>query len=125
MTKINTKDRYDVRVLMQKYDFDNDGKITEEELVMIERIIALETKKAKESDRDKREDAQRSMAWFGLFGMIMYPLSVIIAVLFGLTVAADILGNMAGTYFVSVAAIVAAFFGTQAYTSKRDADRED
>jgi hypothetical protein len=32
--------------------------------------------------------------------------------------ASQILGDMAATYFVSVAAIVAAFFGTQAYSNK-------
>jgi hypothetical protein len=36
----------------------------------------------------------------------------------GLPTAGDILGNMAPTYFVSVAAIVAAFYGSQAYVSK-------
>jgi hypothetical protein len=70
---------------------------------------------------DKKEDAQRKMAWFALFGMLLYPFSVIIASAFGLAEAANILGSMAGVYFVSVAAIVAAFYGAQAY-SKHNID---
>ena len=63
-------------------------------------------------------DAQRSMAWFALFGMLVYPFAVVIAQWVGLEQASKILGDMAATYFVSVAAIVAAFFGSQAYTKK-------
>jgi len=63
-------------------------------------------------------DAQRKMAWFALFGMLLYPFAVVLAVLLNLDQAATVLGSMAATYFVSVAAIVAAFFGGQAYAGK-------
>ena len=63
-------------------------------------------------------DAQRKMAWFALGGMLLYPFAVVIAVLAGLTQASEILGDMAATYFVAVAGIVAAFFGAQAFTKK-------
>jgi hypothetical protein len=42
----------------------------------------------------------------------------------GLDAAPNILGDMAPTYFVSVAAIVAAFYGSQAYTSSRSSSDE-
>jgi hypothetical protein len=58
------------------------------------------------------------MAWFALAGMLLYPFAVVLANWIGLENAPNILGDMAPTYFVSVAAIVAAFYGTQAYTSK-------
>ena len=67
---------------------------------------------------DKREDAQRNMAWFALFGMLLYPFAVVLAVLMGLEQASTTLGDIAPTYFVSVAAIVAAFYTTQAYSNK-------
>ena len=38
--------------------------------------------------------------------------------LFGLDKAAEIIGEIASVYFVSVAAIVAAFFGASALTKK-------
>ena len=58
------------------------------------------------------------MAWYSLAGMLLYPAAVVIANLAGLDKAAEILGDMASVYFVSVAAIVAAFFGSQAMGKK-------
>jgi len=63
-------------------------------------------------------DAQRNMTWFALFGLILYPFAVVVASLVGLDEAAKTLGSMAPTYFVAVAGIVAAFFGTQAMGKK-------
>ena len=94
-----------------KFDSDGDGIVSDEEFKLEEQQIRLE-------NEDKREDAQRNMAWFALAGMLLYPFAVVLAVAFGLDSAAKILGDMAATYFVSVAAIVAAFYGTQAYSKK-------
>jgi len=94
-----------------KYDLDGDGTVSDEELAMEERMIDLE-------NRDKREDAQRTMAWYALVGMLLYPVCVVISVVAGIDAAAKILGDMAGVYFIAVAGIVAAFFGAQALTNK-------
>lgn len=76
--------------------------------------------KKKLEDQDAMRDAQRRMAWFALSGMLLYPFAVILAAYVGLENAAKVLGDMAATYFVSVAAIVAAFYGKEAYiTSKK------
>lgn len=99
------------------FDYDGDGIVADEEAARAERIIRIE-------NEDKKQDAQRNMAWFGLVGMLLYPLLVILSIMIDLDDAATILGDMAPTYFVSVAAIVAAFYGTQAYSSsKRDFDK--
>ena len=94
-------------------DIDGDGIVTDEELDMDERMMRLE-------NEDKRQDAQRYMAWFALWGMLLYPSLVVIALLIGLDQAAKILGDMAAGYYVSVAAIVAAYFGTQALNNKNN-----
>ena len=93
-------------------DLDGDGIVTDEELDLDERMMRLE-------NEDKKADAQRNMAWFALAGMLLYPFAVVLAVLLGLEVAAKILGDMAAVYFVSVAAIVAAFYGKEAITQKK------
>jgi len=90
-------------------DTNGDGKVTEEEQAMY-----LEFRRKELEDADAMRDAQRSMAWFALFGMLLYPAIVLIANIIGMDQAAKILGDMAAVYFVSVAAIVAAFFGAQA-----------
>jgi hypothetical protein len=79
----------------------------------------LEFKRKELEDQDAMRDAQRKMAWFALIGMLLYPFAVVIAVLLDLDQAATVLGSMAATYFVSVAAIVMAFFGAQAYSGKK------
>ena len=93
-------------------DMNKDGEVTEEELVHYEKLVELE-------NEDQKSDAQRKMAWFSLSGMLLYPFAVVIANLLGLDKAPDILGDMAPTYFVSVAAIVAAFYGKEAYVGKK------
>jgi len=95
-------------------DTNGDGKVSKEEHAMY-----LEFKRKELDDQDAMRDAQRKMAWFALFGMLLYPLAVVLANLIGLDQASKILGDMAATYFVSVAAIVAAFFGTQAYSKNK------
>ena len=59
------------------------------------------------------------MAWFALLGMLLYPAGIFMTSLFGLDKAAVIIGEIASVYFVSVAAIVAAFFGASAIGNKK------
>jgi|TARA_B110000858_G_scaffold198164_1_gene262934 hypothetical protein len=99
-------------------DADGDGVITDSEMAQAEAIMELEFRKVTMENEDKKADAQRNMAWFALAGMLLYPFAVVIGVALGLVQASEILGDMASVYFVSVAAIVAAFYGSQAYTAK-------
>jgi len=50
--------------------------------------------------------------------MLLYPFAVVGSTFFGLESGATVLGDMAPTYFVSVAAIVAAFYGKSALEKK-------
>jgi len=93
-------------------DTNGDGTVSKEEEAMY-----LEFKRKELEDLDAMRDAQRNMTWFALFGLLLYPFAVVLADLIGLDSASKILGDMAATYFVSVAAIVAAFFGGQAYSA--------
>ncbi len=95
-------------------DTNGDGKVSDKEHDMF-----LEFKRKELEDADAMRDAQRKMAWFAMFGMLLYPFAVVLATMIGLEQASKILGDMASTYFVSVAAIVAAFFGSQAYTKNK------
>ena len=95
-------------------DTNGDGVVTNKEQQMY-----LEFKRKELEDADARRDAMRQMAWFSLFGMLLYPFAVVLANWVGLEDASKILGDMAATYFVSVAAIVAAFFAGNAYSDKK------
>ena len=91
-----------------------DGHISKEEMEM-----NLEFKRKELEDADAMRDAQRNMAWFSLAGMLLYPAMVVATNFAGLEKASDILGDMAPTYFVAVAGLVAAFFGAQAWSGKK------
>jgi hypothetical protein len=95
---------------MEDIDTNGDGHISKGEMDM-----HLEFKRKELEDADAMRDAQRKMAWFSLFGMLLYPFAVVVASLAGLSEAQATLGSMAPTYFVAVAGIVAAFFGAQAF----------
>jgi len=95
-------------------DTNGDGHVSEEEHKMY-----MEFKRKELEDADAMRDAQRNMTWFALFGLLLYPFAVVLADWIGLDKASEILGDMAATYFVSVAAIVAAFFGGQAYSASK------
>ena len=95
-------------------DVDGDGIITDDELDQAEAIQRFEHEKIQFENEDKKQDAQRNMAWFALGGMLLYPFAVVLSTAVGADKAAELLSDMAATYFVSVAAIVAAFYAKEA-----------
>jgi hypothetical protein len=95
-------------------DTNGDGKVSHDEQKMY-----LEFKRKELEDADAMRDAQRSMAWYSLGGMLLYPIIVVLAIVFNMEQAAKILGDMAGVYFIAVAGIVAAFFGAQALSKAK------
>ena len=95
-------------------DTNGDGKVSDAEEAMY-----LEAKRKELDDADAMRDAQRNMAWFALAGMLLYPFAVVLASLVGLDEAQKTLGSMAPTYFVSVAAIVSAFYAKEALGGKK------
>ena len=99
---------------LKQADLNGDGHLSTQEMELM-----LDAKKKRLEDEDAMRDAQRKMAWFALGGMLLYPLAVVVASLAGLQNASSTLGDMAPTYFVSVAAIVAAFYGKSALESKK------
>ena len=99
---------------LEKYDTNGNGKIDPEE-----REIMLEHLRRKMADEDAKRDTQRAMSWFALVGLLVYPSSVMICELVGLNTAATHLAQMANIYYVSVAAIVGAYFGFSNMGSKK------
>lgn len=104
-------DTYDA---LKDADTNGDGHISKEELAM-----HLEFKRRELEDADAQRDAMRKMTWFALFGMLLYPTTIMLTSFLGLDKAAGIIGDIAPTYFVAISALVAAFFGANAYTQKK------
>jgi hypothetical protein len=95
-------------------DLNGDGIIDEDE-----RAMYLEFKRKELEDKDAQRDAMRNMTWFALFGMLLYPATILITSLIGADKAAAIIGDIAPTYFVAISALVAAFFGADAIKGKK------
>lgn len=95
-------------------DVNGDGKVTPDE-----REMYLEFKRKELEDADARRDAMRMMTWFALAGMLLYPAAILITSLLGQDKAASIIGDIAPTYFVAISALVAAYFGANAYADKK------
>ena len=74
-------------------------------------LLLLEDKRRRIEDEDAHRDQTRKMAWFALWGMLLYPFGVVLTSAFGLDNASAIIGSMASIYFVSVAGVVSVFMG--------------
>ena len=95
-------------------DVNGDGKVTP-----AEKDMYLEFKRKELEDADARRDAMRQMTWFALLGMLFYPVGILITSLLGQDKAAGLIADIAPTYFVAISALVAAYFGANAYADKK------
>ena len=100
-------------------DKDGDGIITDEEMARAKEIAEFEHEKKMHENEDKKEDQIRAMAWFALWGMLLYPATILATSIVGQEKAAQLISDIAPTYFVAIAGLVAAFFGATAW-SKND-----
>tara|TARA_B110000977_G_scaffold11433_1_gene14777 strand:+ start:1140 stop:1490 length:351 start_codon:yes stop_codon:yes gene_type:complete len=98
-------------------DTNGDGHISKTELDM-----HLEFKRRELEDQDAQRDAMRKMTWFALWGMLLYPTTIMITSFLGLDNAAKIIGDIAPTYFVAISALVGTFFAANAYTNSKKSD---
>ena len=89
-----------------KYDLNDNGKIDPDE-----RAIMLEDRRRIMIDQDAKRDAQRRMAWFSLTGMLLFPFGVVFTEWMELPQASVMLSSMSNIYYVSIAAIVASYYG--------------
>jgi len=87
--------------------------------------LALDDRRRRIEDEDAHRDQTRKMAWFALWGMLLYPSGVVITGLMGLENASTIIGSMASVYFVSVAGVVSVFMGVTKLVKKPVPEKVD
>ena len=95
-----------------EFDANNDGIITDKELEIANQAHQIR-------DLHQREIAKRAMCWFTLFGVLLYPALVVFCDFVRLNTAAQILGDLAPTFFVSTSAIIGSFFAAEAFITKK------
>jgi hypothetical protein len=94
-------------------DTNGDGHVSKEEM-----DLHLEFQRKEMEDADAQRDAIRKMAWFSLIGLLVYPLGIAITSMMGHDKAAELIADIAPTYFASIAVLVSAFFGADALKKK-------
>ena len=95
-------------------DKNGDGHISQEEMEM-----HLEFRRKELEDQDAQRHAIRKMAWFALWGMLIYPIGIVVADIIGYETTGQLLADIAPTYFVAISALVAAFFGADALVKRK------
>ena len=96
--------------ILNMLDSDKNGITSDEEITAAEKIQALE-------ERIRKSEAQEKMAWISLFGILLFT-----AVLFMPFVSIDkvaAIGEFIGMFYISLAGILAAYMGTQAWTLRK------
>lgn len=92
-------------------DLEKLQKNKEDMLKYKEMLVKLE-------NEDKKNDQQRYMSWFALFGMLLYPVFIMLSDYLNLETAGTLLSSIAPTYFVSASIIVIIFFGATSLAEK-------
>ena len=96
--------------ILEVLDADKNGITTDEEINLADKIQALE-------ERIKKSDAQEKMAWVSLIGILVFT-----AFLFTPWVGIEkvvAIGEFIGMFYISLAGILAAYMGAQAWQLRK------
>ena len=95
--------------LAEKLDTNGDGIVTDQELMMKERMVRLE-------NQDKKEDQQRYMVWFSALAVTAYII-VLMTPIVPLE-RLDHLSSIGSTWVISNMGIIGAFIASNAFVKK-------
>jgi uncharacterized membrane protein YqjE len=93
-----------------KYDLDQDGTVTDEEIERHQQLVELEL-------REEKADSQKQMAWIAMLSMIIFSIFLMLPIMPDTRVNA--LSDLLGLFYIAQASIVAAYFGATAFMSRR------
>ena len=88
------------------FDIDGDGKVTEQEIAMKERMLEVEL-------REEKAETQKKMAWIAMIMMIGFTVVLFTPLMSDTRVAA--LADLLGLFYIAQTGIVAAYMGATAY----------
>ena len=98
--------RWICRIMVVDFDIDGDGKVTEQEVAMKERMIEVEL-------REEKAESQKKMAWIAMVMMIGFTVVLFTPLMSDTRVAA--LADLLGLFYIAQTGIVAAYMGATAY----------
>ena len=88
------------------FDIDGDGKITEQEVAMKERMLEVEL-------REEKAESQKFMAWVAMGMMIVFTVVLFTPMMTDTRVEA--LADLLGLFYIAQTGVVAAYMGATAY----------
>lgn len=92
------------------FDVDGDGDISPEDVAAAEKLAEIER-------QDRRQQAQRRMAWVAIWSMIVFTLVLFSPMVSDSRVAA--LADLLGLFYIAQAGVVGAFMGMTAWMSRK------
>ena len=102
--KLQSKSRF------ESLDLDQDGTVSDEELEKADRILEMEI-------TEEKSDSQRRMAWICLLSVIVLTVLLVSPAVAETRVSA--LSDLVGLYYISMAGVIGAHMGVQAWMSRR------
>ncbi len=91
-------------------DINGDGVVSDEDIKLKTKLTDLENK-------DKKEDQLRQMAWAAMFSMIVFTGLLYLPFIDAERI--NTLSEILSTFYLAQAAVVAAFFGANAWITKK------
>ena len=88
------------------FDIDGDGKITDKEIAMKERMLEVEL-------REEKSASQKFMAWVAMGMMIVFTIVLYTPMMTDSRVEA--LADLLGLFYIAQTGVVAAYMGATAY----------
>ena len=102
--KLQDKSRF------ESLDLDSDGTVSDEELEKADRILEMEI-------AEEKSDSQRRMAWVCLLSVLVLTVLLISPAVAETRV--DALSDLVGLFYISIAGVIGAHMGVQAWMSRR------
>jgi hypothetical protein len=102
--KLQSESRY------ESLDLDQDGTVSDEELEKADRILEMEI-------AEEKSDSQRRMAWVCLLSVLV--LTVLLVSPAVAETRVDALSDLVGLFYISMAGVIGAHMGVQAWMSRR------
>jgi hypothetical protein len=102
--------------IFNELDENEDGILSDEELMKAEKIAEIEARRAAEKDRDAKEDQLRQMAWVAMISMLLFTIVLFLPFLPVERVIA--LDNLLQMFYIAQDGLVASFFCSSAYMSR-------
>tara|TARA_B100000242_G_scaffold233085_1_gene173060 strand:- start:438 stop:761 length:324 start_codon:yes stop_codon:yes gene_type:complete len=92
-----------------KYDINNDGTVSDEEMARNKELLELEL-------QEEKCDTQKKMAWVAMVSMIIFSILLYTPIISETRV--DALGDILGLFYIAQAGVVGAYMGVTAWMSR-------